>query len=202
MLAATKQQPEKKPNTAPQKPRVRPPRGRRGRRPVPAKSVQNAEIAKAPKAAKGKERGGAREGSKTAKVLELVKRPEGATLKEIIKSTGWQPHSIRGFISGTLGKKMRLVAVSTKGEDGERVYSVPKQHRSPQARPAPAAAGLSALWVIMSGSGTTRPARPRSSQRGPTGAQRRLPQIALAFLPGPLGFGCGGLLSMDAQDSP
>ena len=67
-----------------------------------------------------------REGSKTAKVLELVKRPEGATLKQIIKSTGWQPHSIRGFISGTLSKKMKLVVVSTKGEDGERVYSVPK----------------------------------------------------------------------------
>ena len=74
----------------------------------------------------GERHGATREGSKTAKVLELVKRPEGATLKQIIKSTGWQPHSIRGFISGTLGKKMRLVVVSTKGEDGERVYSVPK----------------------------------------------------------------------------
>jgi hypothetical protein len=39
-------------------------------------------------------------------------------------ATGWQPHSIRGFLSGTVGKKMGLAVSSTKAEDGERTYSV------------------------------------------------------------------------------
>jgi hypothetical protein len=54
----------------------------------------------------------------------MLKRPGGATAKELLKATGWQPHSLRGFISGTLGKKMGLTVASTKGEDGERSYSV------------------------------------------------------------------------------
>ena len=66
----------------------------------------------------------AREGSKTAKVVGLLKRPGGATAKELMKATGWQPHSVRGFLSGTVGKKMGLFVSSTKGEDGERTYSV------------------------------------------------------------------------------
>ena len=41
-----------------------------------------------------------------------------------MKATGWQPHSVRGFLSGTVGKKMGLTVKSTKGEDGERTYSV------------------------------------------------------------------------------
>jgi uncharacterized protein DUF3489 len=41
-----------------------------------------------------------------------------------MKATGWQPHSVRGFLSGTIRKKMDLDVVSTKGEDGERSYSI------------------------------------------------------------------------------
>jgi hypothetical protein len=41
-----------------------------------------------------------------------------------MKVTGWQPHSVRGFLSGTVGKKMGLTVTSTKGEDGERSYSI------------------------------------------------------------------------------
>jgi hypothetical protein len=81
--------------------------------------------AEAPKAAKGaKKAAGARDGSKAAKVLDLLKRPGGATAKELQKATGWMPHSVRGFLSGTVGKKMGLTVVSTKSEDGERTYSV------------------------------------------------------------------------------
>ena len=65
-----------------------------------------------------------REGSKTAKVLELVQRAKGATLSEIMKATKWQAHSVRGFISGTLGKKMGLEVESAKRDDGERVYTL------------------------------------------------------------------------------
>ena len=79
---------------------------------------------KAPRGRKKAEKRASREGSKPAKVLELLKRPHGATLKELMKATGWQPHSVRGFLSGTVGKKMGLAVTSTKGEDGERSYSV------------------------------------------------------------------------------
>jgi len=62
--------------------------------------------------------------SKTGKVLAMLRRTEGATLQEIMSVTDWQAHSVRGFVSGTLGKKLRLTVVSAKGEDGQRRYSV------------------------------------------------------------------------------
>ena len=67
----------------------------------------------------------AREGSKKAEVLELLRRSKGATLDEIAKATGWQAHTVRGFISGTLGKKMGLKVESFKTPEGERAYRVP-----------------------------------------------------------------------------
>jgi hypothetical protein len=77
---------------------------------------------KAPKAAK--KASGTRDGSKAAKILDLLKRPEGATLAAIMKATSWQPHSVRGFLSGTIRKKLGLNVVSTKDEGGERTYSI------------------------------------------------------------------------------
>ena len=47
-----------------------------------------------------------------------------ATLAEIMKTTGWQAHSVRGFISGTLGKKMDLPVAPVKNEAGERTYRI------------------------------------------------------------------------------
>ena len=41
-----------------------------------------------------------------------------------MKATGWQAHSVSGFISGTLGKKMGRTVESTKREDGERLYQL------------------------------------------------------------------------------
>jgi hypothetical protein len=64
----------------------------------------------------------ARESSKTAQVLELVKRPGGATLENLMTTTNWQAHSVRGFVAGTLRKKMGLTIVSGKREDGQRAY--------------------------------------------------------------------------------
>jgi hypothetical protein len=64
--------------------------------------------------------------SKGAKILALILRPKGATLAELAKLTGWQNHSIRGFLSGTVAKKMGLSVESTKREDGQRVYSTSK----------------------------------------------------------------------------
>jgi Protein of unknown function (DUF3489) len=111
---ATTEKPSKKASRGAQRANVAPKKGKSGKKATPAK--------KAPRAAKKTE--GARDGSKTARVLDLLKRDGGATAKELLKVTGWQPHSLRGFISGTLGKKMGLTVVSAKGEDGERSYSV------------------------------------------------------------------------------
>jgi Protein of unknown function (DUF3489) len=88
-----------------------------------AKSGKKASRAKkASKAAK--KATGARAGSKSAKVLDLLRQTNGATLKELMKATGWQAHSVRGFLSGAVGKKMGLKVASIKGEDGERSYSL------------------------------------------------------------------------------
>jgi hypothetical protein len=112
---------------APKKARV----GARRAHVAPAKAKSGKKATpkkKAPKGAKGakpaKKESGAREGSKTAQILDLLKRSSGATLAEIMKASGWQAHSVRGFISGTLRKKLGLAVSSTKGEDGERSYSV------------------------------------------------------------------------------
>ena len=64
----------------------------------------------------------ARDGSKKAIVLDMLKRPDGATLSDIMSATAWQAHSVRGFISGSLGKKMGLTVESFKRADGERAY--------------------------------------------------------------------------------
>src|ERR1700680_4497077 len=93
------------------------------------KQPKKAKTAKA-KAARGKRAKGddkpavARDGSKKAEVLGLLQRKGGATLAQIMKATGWQAHSVRGFISGALGKKMGLTVNSIRREDGERVYSI------------------------------------------------------------------------------
>ena len=66
----------------------------------------------------------ARKGSKTAKILELLKRPGGATLKSLMAATKWQAHSVRGFLSGTVGKRLGLRVKSNKEANGERTYSI------------------------------------------------------------------------------
>jgi hypothetical protein len=67
---------------------------------------------------------GPRPGSKAANVLALLQKPQGAGLKELLKVTGWQPHSVRGFLSGVVTKKMGLKVRSFKTESGERRYAV------------------------------------------------------------------------------
>jgi Protein of unknown function (DUF3489) len=67
---------------------------------------------------------GPRPGSKAANVLALLQRPQGVGLKELLKVTNWQPHSVRGFLSGVVTKKMGLKVRSFKTESGERHYSV------------------------------------------------------------------------------
>jgi hypothetical protein len=67
-----------------------------------------------------------RAGSKQAQVIDLFRRAEGATVAEVIAATGWQPHTVRGIVSGTLKKKLGLTVVSAKEQRG-RVYRIPAQ---------------------------------------------------------------------------
>ena len=112
--------PAKKPRVAAHGAHVATSKAKSGKKASPAKkATKGRKSARSPKKATG-----SRQGSKTAKVLDLVKRSGGATLKELMKATGWQAHSVRGFLSGALGKKMGLTVKSTKAEGGERRYSV------------------------------------------------------------------------------
>ena len=75
--------------------------------------------------AKPKKSIASKRGTKTAKILGLLKRPDGASLKELMKATTWQAHSVRGFLSGALRKKMGVRVRSFKRKTGERAYSAP-----------------------------------------------------------------------------
>jgi hypothetical protein len=88
----------------------------------PAKAKKAAAPKKPAKATKAK--GAPKPGSKAEKVLEMMRRKEGATLAEIAKATDWQNHSIRGFVSGHVTKKLGLKVESTKSEAGERTYRI------------------------------------------------------------------------------
>jgi hypothetical protein len=95
---------------------------------APAKGKRNKDAPKskrrhtAPAAAK--DANIAREGSKKADVIDLMRRSQGATLAEIIELTGWQAHTVRGFVSGTLIKKLGLNVESFRSNENERTYRV------------------------------------------------------------------------------
>jgi hypothetical protein len=62
--------------------------------------------------------------TKTDQVLELLRRENGATTAELLAATGWQAHSLRGFISGSLRKKQGLAVELVKVEGGESRYRI------------------------------------------------------------------------------
>lgn len=62
--------------------------------------------------------------TKLVRISELLKRPEGATLDEIIELTGWQKHTARAAISHALKKKRGYHIVSDKPKDGKRIYKI------------------------------------------------------------------------------
>ena len=74
-----------------------------------------------------------REGSKQSVLIDLMKRPEGATLPQMVEATGWQAHTVRGCMAGTLKKKLGLTIDSVKESGGERVYRVSPSSSLPTA---------------------------------------------------------------------
>lgn len=65
-----------------------------------------------------------RSGTKQAMLIEMLQRPEGAAMAEIVAATGWQAHTARGVMSGALRKKLGLVLTSEKEEGKGRVYRI------------------------------------------------------------------------------
>ena len=95
--------------------------------PTKGKASKKATVAKkAPKAkpaAKTEEAAGPREGSKTAQVVAMLQRKNGATLAEIMEKMGWQRHTVRGFMAGAM-KKAGFTVESFKSEKGDRTYRI------------------------------------------------------------------------------
>ncbi len=90
-----------------------------------AKASKKAAEPERAKATAAKKASTPRAESKGAKILDMIGRAKGATLAEIKKATGWQAHSVRGFIS-TAGKKHSVTIESSKNEAGDRVYKIAK----------------------------------------------------------------------------
>ncbi len=63
-------------------------------------------------------------GTKHAQLLQLLNRPEGASIEDMMQATEWQQHSVRGFLAGTVKKKMGLPLTSSKADGDVRRYRI------------------------------------------------------------------------------
>lgn len=88
------------------------------------KDTHSVSIAAAKKAKEAKEAPAPAAPSKQQQAVEMLSRPNGAALPELMSTFGWQAHTVRGFIAGTVSKKMGLAVISTKEEDGIRRYRI------------------------------------------------------------------------------
>jgi hypothetical protein len=102
----------------------RPPRGAPAKAKATKKAIPAKSAPKAKKSPAGEEKPkGIRGGSKTAQVVALLQRKNGATLSEIMEKMTWQKHTVRGFMAGAM-KKAGYTVESFKPEGGERTYRI------------------------------------------------------------------------------
>jgi Protein of unknown function (DUF3489) len=62
--------------------------------------------------------------TKQERMLTLLSQPEGASIEEMMQATGWQQHSVRGFLAGTVKRKLGFSLTSSKPDDGVRRYCI------------------------------------------------------------------------------
>ncbi len=97
------------------------------KRPTPTEKLVAAKGARHPKAPERTVEPAST--SKQQQCLDLLARRDGATLSELIAATDWQPHSVRGFLSGTVKKKLGLTLVSSRDDNGGRRYALDRAGR-------------------------------------------------------------------------
>jgi hypothetical protein len=91
---------------------------------TPARKGRGTRAPKAPTGADSAPGRRHREGTKEARLIEMLRRKEGATIPQIVDALGWQPHTVRGAFAGALKKKLGLTVTSEK-VGGTRVYRLP-----------------------------------------------------------------------------
>jgi hypothetical protein len=94
------------------------------KKPSPTKSLLSVRTAKPSRQSVDEPRTNkADAGSKQARVIAMLRSPTGTTIAAIMKATGWQQHSVRGFLAGVVRKRLKLKLVSKK-VNGNRIYQI------------------------------------------------------------------------------